>query len=193
MLKSVWTLAAVASMLAPVSLAVAASATFDLLMDGAQEAPGPGDPDGSAVGTIAINDVTGVISWNITYQNIAPPTMMHLHHAGDGIVVVDLGVSTSGGPGTLIDSIIHSPLSDLQAILDHPHNYYLNLHTAEFENGAVRDQLGFTIPATSTWGLVSFAGGLIGAGGVIILRRSRKHLASPDFKRSCVSACPSRA
>ena len=118
--------------------------TFQLGMSGDQAVPGPGDEDGQASGTLSIDDVTGVISWNFTYSNIAEPAAMHIHSgaAGDGGgVVVPLNVETSGGEGTLVGSTT-ADADSIVAILASPSDYYVNIHNADFRPGALRGQLG---------------------------------------------------
>jgi len=147
-------------LLAP-SGAHAASATFGVSMTGAQEVPGPGDPDGSASGTITLDDATGLVSWSFTYANIDAPTMMHIHgpNAPAGAsagVFIGLGVVTSGGAGTLIDSLTHGNLAQITQILNAPDSFYVNIHNGPFPGGAVRGQV--PEPATA----LLFGAGLAG-------------------------------
>ena len=119
--------------------------TYSLNATGDQEV-GSGDPDGLATGTITLDDVTGLISWDFTYTDIVSPSLMHIHgpggSAGSGAAVfIGLGVATSGGAGTLIDDLIHAPLTDITEILDDPTDFYVNIHNGSFSGGAVRGQL----------------------------------------------------
>ncbi len=108
--------AALVALLLASAPAWGASITASLTMTVAQEVPGPGDPDGLATGTITLDDSTGVISWNFLFTDIAAPSQMHIHGpnapAGTAAgIFIGLGVSTSGGAGTRIDSLTHSPTS----------------------------------------------------------------------------------
>lgn len=117
--------------------------TFELSMDGDQEVPGPGAPDGQASGTLSIDDATGQISWSFTYAGIAAPAAMHIHTGAAGAsggVAVPLAVTTSGGEGTLI-GMTTAEADAVQAILANPAGYYVNIHNADFRSGAVRGQL----------------------------------------------------
>jgi len=147
-------------LLAPAS-AFATSSTFDVIMTGAQVAPGPGDPDGTASGTISLDDATGAISWSFSYANIDAPTLMHIHGpdapAGTSAgVFIGLGVATTGGPGTLVGALVHGNLAQVAQILASPETFYVNIHNASFGAGAVRGQV--PEPATA----LLFAAGLAG-------------------------------
>ena len=141
---------ALAVVLLAAGAAHAISTTYSLSMTGAQEVPGPGDPDGLATGTLTIDDATGALSWSFAYSNIAAPSAMHIHgpggSAGSGAnVFVNLGVATSGGAGTLISSTSTST-ANATAILSNPTDFYVNVHNASFPGGAVRGQLGTVVP-----------------------------------------------
>ncbi len=128
----------------------ATTITYSLSMTGAQEVPGPGDADGTAVGTLTVDDSTGLISWSFTYANIDAPSAMHIHGPAAPVgvaagVFVGLGVVTTGGAGTLINSVTTSVANAL-AINTTPANFYVNIHNAFFAAGAVRGQLGTLVP-----------------------------------------------
>lgn len=141
--------------------AQAASATYALSLDGSQET-GAGDLDGAGSGTITLDDVTGSVSWNITYADIAAPTGMHIHTGVAGIsddVLFSLGIDTSGGAGTLIHSLT-APLSSISSVLSSPLGFYVNIHNADFGPGAIRGQLGTLVPEPTSVALIAL--GLIG-------------------------------
>lgn len=117
---------------------------FTVILLGENEFPGPGDPDGMATGVLIVNPGNNTVSWNFTYENIADPTGFHIHTGADGVagpVFVNLGVATSGGPGTLIGSVSGLTNATIAAILADPAGHYLNIHNAEFPAGAIREQL----------------------------------------------------
>ncbi len=141
--------------------------TYQMNLDGAQEAP-VGDPDGTAAGTISFDDVTGLVSWDLTYANILLPVAMHVHgplgFAGiNAGVFFSMGVATSGGANTLIDSTNIS-LANISVITAAPTGFYINIHTPDFPPGAVRGQLGniVNVPEPSTIAIFVFA--LMGLG-----------------------------
>jgi hypothetical protein len=160
--------------MAPTLDAWGASATFVLSMDGTQEvAPTVGDPDGLATGTITLDDVSGMVSWSIAYSNLEP-TLSGFHIHGPGApfgtsagVFIGLGTTTTGGAGTLINSIV-APAASVAQVLASPANFYVNLHTTPTHaGGAVRDQLGTLIPEPTAASLGTMA-------VIAIVRRRRR-------------------
>jgi CHRD domain len=153
--------------------AYALSTTYSVIMSGANEVPGPGDPDGSASGTITLDDVAGSISWSFTYSALSTPTDMHIHGPGGSAgsaagVFVGLGVATSGGAGTLISSTTTTP-ANIDAIFANPTDFYVNIHTTEFPGGAVRGQLGTVVPEPETAQLFG-----LGTVALAVARRMRR-------------------
>jgi hypothetical protein len=109
-------------------------------MTGAAEAPGPGDPDGSGVATLRVNPGQEEICYTLTAGDLDTVTAAHIHVApvgSPGPIVVPLVPPVSG-----TSSACASVARDLaRAILKHPENYYVNVHTVAFPAGAIRGQL----------------------------------------------------
>lgn len=108
---------------------------------GANEAPGPGDPDGSGFAEIILNQGQGTISYVLTVEDIAPATAAHIHIAPVGVpgpVVVPLAAPTNG----FSSGVIHNVDPDLiKAIRQNPGAYYVNVHNSVHPAGAIRGQL----------------------------------------------------
>ena len=108
-------------------------------MNGAKEVPAPGDRNGSGQAVISVDTVTGEICFELRVRNIAPAAAAHIHEAekgSPGPIVVTLTPPTSGSSsGCVVD------LTQAQAIAEDPSGYYVNVHNAEFPDGAVRGQL----------------------------------------------------
>lgn len=104
-------------------------------LSGAEEVP-PADPDGSGFAEITLNVGQATVCWEVSFTGIATPFAAHIHVAPAGVngpVVVPLNPIESGcttaGQGLI------------QAIVDHPENYYVNVHNTDFPGGAIRGQL----------------------------------------------------
>jgi hypothetical protein len=123
---------------------------FTVALSGQQEVNashptgGAGDPDGSGVARVTVNVGQQRICWDITVNNIAAPTRGHIHHAPalqNGAIVVPFfeapNVDLNGctPESQLLDRVL------LKDIIQHPENYYVNVHNAEFPAGAIRGQM----------------------------------------------------
>ena len=108
-------------------------------MNGAQEVPGPGDPNGSGKAVVTVDTVTGDICFELTVRNIEPAAAAHIHEAEKGspgpVVVTLTPPATGSSSGCVTD------LTQAQAIAADPSAYYVNVHNADFPDGAVRGQL----------------------------------------------------
>jgi glucose/arabinose dehydrogenase len=115
-------------------------------LTGAAEVPGPGDPDGSGAAVVTIHEADGEICYAINVANITlPAAAAHIHvGAADvaGGVVVPLAPPDELGASAACVSAVDPAL--IQAILADPSGYYVNVHTSDFPDGAVRGQLSAT-------------------------------------------------
>ena len=116
---------------------------FELTMTGAQEAPGPGDPDGIGTASFTFNRGLGEVCFSLDVEDIVLPAIgAHIHVApagSPGPVVIPL--TAPGADGTSSGCV--SADGDLvKAITKDPASYYVNVHTTDFPGGAVRAQLG---------------------------------------------------
>jgi hypothetical protein len=115
------------------------SLTVDL--KGTTEVPGPGDTDGSGKAKLTINHEKGEVCYDLTVKKIQTPTMAHIHagaagQAGDVKVKFEPASDGSWKGCATVDHAV------LQEITQNPTNFYVNVHNAEFPNGAIRGQLG---------------------------------------------------
>lgn len=121
------------------------SVRSDLAADlsGAAERPGPGDPEGSGVAQIWTTSESGVVCFSYAAEGIEDISGAHIHRGSPdeaGPVVVPLRPSdppSTVGYGCVggLDAVV---VSDVAA---NPGGHYVNLHTPEFPDGAVRGQL----------------------------------------------------
>ena len=121
--------------------AAAAGRTLTTPLIGAEEVPGPGDPDGSGFAVITLNSGQGEVCWELTASDIAPATAAHIHVGEAGVagpVVVTLSPPTDGSS----DGCVATDPALIKDIRKNPTNYYVNVHNAEYPAGALRGQLG---------------------------------------------------
>ena len=103
-----------------------------------------GDPDGTGTANIEVNVGQQRVCWEITVNNISAPLRGHIHKGpaggAGGIVVPFFEPATVDLDGcTSTTQPIDRRL--LMDIIQHPQDYYVNVHTADFPGGAIRGQL----------------------------------------------------
>jgi len=141
MSKTIATIAAFAAVLPAAAMAEEGGRPLTATLSGANEVPGPGDADGSGIGTVRVNPGQGRLCYTLSVSNIAPATLGHFHFgdAGtNGPVIIDLQAPTGGSSQGCVT--ISRDLA--KAIIQNPEGYYFNVHNAEFRPGAIRGQLG---------------------------------------------------
>jgi hypothetical protein len=134
-----------------------AMVTFNITATGIEEVtaggvPNQGDLDGTAMGTLTLNNgtgsgTTGSATFSLTLSNIdlSNLTGHHIHQAPattTGTIVLDFGDPDAIRSGDVLTGMI-SGLSAtiITSIFANPSGFYYNLHNGAFPSGAVRDQL----------------------------------------------------
>lgn len=124
-----------------VPLAPAHAAPVATTLSGANEVPGPGDPDGTGTFTGKIKPGRGLLCYTLTVSDIAAATAAHVHvGTADlaGPVVIGLTPPSDGSSSACVTA----DRELLKAIAGNPEAYYVNVHNQEYPAGAVRGQLG---------------------------------------------------
>ena len=115
--------------------------TYHATLTGAQE-PGGGDPDGTATAQISVADRIDQVCYDINdIRNIGTITAMHVHRGARGVngpPVWTLTKANEGGWKGCTDK----PEWLQDAMENRFTGYYVNIHTADYPNGAIRGQLG---------------------------------------------------
>jgi len=114
---------------------------FSTMLEGSQEVPGPGDPDGSGTVEITLNHGQGQVCWILTVAGIDTANAAHIHRgvSGErGAVVVPLEAPADGSS----DGCADADRELIKEILQSPEQFYVNVHNAEYPDGAIRGQLG---------------------------------------------------
>jgi hypothetical protein len=108
-------------------------------LSGDQEKPGPGAPNAFGTANLFADLNAGRLCYRLGYDGINHPTMAHIHRGGPGQVgdpVIDLNVAANGDEGC-----VGADPTVLHNLAEHPEAFYLNLHTPEYPDGAMRGQL----------------------------------------------------
>ena len=111
-----------------------------IAMTGAAEVPGPGDPDGTGTATITLNPGKGEVCYELMVDKIATANAAHLHSgaadkAGPPVLTLKAPAEGSSKECATLEK------DKIMDIMKNPANYYVNVHNAEFPDGAVRGQL----------------------------------------------------
>jgi hypothetical protein len=109
-----------------------------LMGDG--EVSGPGDSNGSGTMQVTFNPDTGEVYYELSVANIQEATAAHIpkgEKGEEGPVAVPLDAPKTGAPKgcTKADVVV------IEAIMQDPADYYVNVHNATFPKGVVRGQL----------------------------------------------------
>jgi hypothetical protein len=109
-------------------------------LTGAAEVPGPGDTKGSGTVQVTLNPDKGEVCYDLSVANIQEATAAHIHEGAmgkEGSVKVALDAPKTGSA----KGCKSADAAVIQAIMQDPAGYYVNVHNAAFPKGAVRGQL----------------------------------------------------
>jgi hypothetical protein len=130
------------TVLALASIAADGGRQFTTTMTGAAERPNLGDPDGIGTATITLNYGQSEVCWEITVSDITlPAAAAHIHEAAVGVpgpVVVPLSAPDASGFSSGCATVDQGLIKD---IIQHPEEYYVNVHNIDYPAGALRGQL----------------------------------------------------
>lgn len=130
-------LASVFLTLLPAAL-LAAPATLSATLSGAATSKG-GDPDGGGGFSVTLDPDTHDFCYTLWVAKIAKPTAAHVHAGvagANGAAVLTLDIT-----GKSDEQCIALGKDKAQAIIDNPSGFYVDVHTADLPEGAIRGQL----------------------------------------------------
>ena len=111
-------------------------------LTGPAEVPGPGDPDGAGTAVVNVDANKGEVCYDISVQKLDQPVAMHIHEGGadkSGPVVINL---TTPAASDVTTTGCNKPEATLIArMVAKPADFYVNVHTGPYPQGAVRGQL----------------------------------------------------
>ena len=128
----------------------AGGSAFTVALTGEAETPA-GDPVGTGTSTVRLRAGQGQVCYQLAVENLPPAAAAHIHRGASGVagpVVVPL--TTPGADGKS-SGCAPAARTLVAAILAQPASYYVNVHTSEFQAGAVRGQLTGTSTASFGW------------------------------------------
>jgi hypothetical protein len=112
-------------------------------LSGLAEVPGPGDPDGTGSASITIDSANSQVCYTLFVQNLTLPAQAaHIHRGaagepGDVVVPFDIAPDATGNAVSCV--VVDAAL--LAEIAQNPTGFYVNVHTSDFPDGAVRGQV----------------------------------------------------
>jgi hypothetical protein len=119
----------------------ATRATVRATLNGLQEVPGPGDPDGTGTAEVRVDAGGPRLCWELFARGIDPATAAHIHRGAEGTAgppVVTLTTPDAAGSSSGCAALDEGLAREIAA---GPHNFYVNVHNAAFPAGAIRGQL----------------------------------------------------
>lgn len=111
-------------------------------LSGATEVPTAGDPDGTGTATVNLDVTKREVCYEVAVQKIDRPVGMHIHEGErgkSGGIVVPLNTPTASDTTTTGCASADATL--MGRIAATPGNFYVNVHTEAYPQGALRGQL----------------------------------------------------
>ena len=99
-----------------------------------------GDPDAFGFATLTVNPGKRQLCYHLALANVSTPLMAYVHE-GPRLRNGPPRVTLFTGPGGELDNCIAWTRSQLAEIVANPSNYYVDVATTEFPDGALRGQM----------------------------------------------------
>jgi hypothetical protein len=114
--------------------------TFHVSLTGEAENPS-GDPVATGTATLKMRAGQRKVCYQLSAKNLPRAVAAHIHRGKAGVsgnVVVPLKTPNAAGNAK---GCTKASKALVRSMIKHPAAYYVNVHTAEFPNGAIRGQL----------------------------------------------------
>lgn len=113
---------------------------FDVDLRGDVEVPGPGATGAGGTAQVTVTPGSTEVCYELTVTGLDDVTAAHIHEGRDGTagpVAVTLEAPIDGES----DGCVETSSSIVGGLADGNRSFYVNVHTTEFPDGAVRAQL----------------------------------------------------
>ena len=140
-MRSLWIVAAAALAAACATAPGTQRATLAVTLTGLQEVPGPGDRDGTGTAELRVEPAQGRLCWDLYVRQTDAATAAHIHRGAAGAAGPPVVTLTTPGADGHSEGCAALDEALARQIAVEAHEYYLNVHTFAFPNGAVRGQL----------------------------------------------------
>lgn len=119
--------------------ASAAPVTLTAALTAQEEVPDPGPAGGKGTAELSVDSNAGQLCYKLTHERIGTPTAAHVHKGSAGVagpVTVNFDYAANGD-----QACVSVDASRLAEIVGDPGGHYVNVHTADYPQGAIRGQL----------------------------------------------------
>jgi hypothetical protein len=123
---------------------------MNVSLTGEAESPA-GDPVATGTSTVRLRAGQGQVCFQLAAANLPTAVAAHIHAGASGVagpVVIPLATPGTDGKSSGCTAAARNLVGK---ILASPAAYYVNVHTAEFQGGAIRGQLAGTSAASFGW------------------------------------------
>ena len=120
---------------------MAPRANLAATLNGLQEVPGPGDPDGIGTAEVRVDSRQARLCWDLFVRQTDAATAAHIHAGAAGSAGPPVVTLTTPGADGHSEGCMAVDETLARQIAMRAHEFYVNVHTAAFPNGAVRGQL----------------------------------------------------
>ena len=113
---------------------------FHANLTGANEVP-PADPNGTGTAAVNVASALNTLCTDLEVRDIGAVTAAHIHRGAAGVngpPVVTLSPPDDDNDSDDCDVVADAVLDEIVA---NPAGFYVNVHTADYPNGAIRGQL----------------------------------------------------
>ena len=119
---------------------------LDATLSGDTEVPGPGSEKGKGKSTVFVTPSKKKLCFTLEVKKLDPLVAGHIHKGKEGVagdVVVPLFEDEAGldGNGSYEGCVKKLEKKLLKKIIAKPENFYVNIHTEDYPDGAIRGQL----------------------------------------------------